>query len=109
MNISRILICLIVILVQSCNIGGQTVRDDGRSDKSLIVEEKNDLQMFVLLKYPYLVEDIGRGDGPYLRALLQLIGHSPEVNQAHIPVIRSLLLASVDIYDFSNRLLAAFN
>lgn len=87
----------------------QTARVDEQSKELLVIEEKNDLQMFVLLKYPYLVEDIGRGYGPHLRALLQLIDKSSEVNEEHIPAIRTLLLASTDIYDFSNRILVAFH
>ena len=83
------------------SFSGYSKNNKGVADFSL--EEKNDVQMLVLLKYTQITSEIMTGNGRYLDALLYLIKQSRPLEEKNIVIdnLKRILLSSRDIFHFS--------
>lgn len=81
-----------------------SVRDNAAP--AFLHEEKNDIQMFVLLKYSQIVIDINRGEGVYLDSLLHFLKKkSTDLNKDEkLQLLRQHLSTSQSIFHFSQRI-----
>lgn len=73
---------------------------------AILHEEKNDIQMFVLLKYSQIVIDINRGEGIYLDSLLHFLKKkSIDMDKGEkLQLLRQYLNTSQSIFHFSQRI-----
>jgi len=67
----------------------------------LELQQENNLQLMVLLKYPQIVEDIKKGDGDYLDAIGFLLEKKPTTKAQLVADLKKLLKKSSDVYRFS--------
>ncbi len=94
-----------IFLLQACSINQQL---DKLSDASIsgtknvyIVEEDVSLKLYIVLKYPHIVEDIIFGEGPYIRTLIQLANRDNRNYLVELNKLRKILSSSNGIYGFS--------
>ena len=66
-----------------------------------LLQQNNDIQMMVLLKYTQVVEDIKKGEGDYLDAIEFLLKKKPTTKIQLVADLKKMLKSSSDIYRFS--------
>jgi len=97
-----------IIFLQACSINQPPDIIDDMSinniKNSYITEEDPSLKLYIVLKYPHIVENIISGEGPYIRALIQLSNKHERKYQPELLELRKILNSSKGIYDFSERI-----
>jgi len=94
----RIIFFITLLLI---SFSGFSKNNERVSD--FLLEEKNDVQMFVLLKYTQLSSELITGKGEYLDSLLYLIQQQKPRAKKNIILkkLRQYLMDSRDIFHFS--------
>lgn len=109
----RVLFVLVILsgllsYSQAGNYSDIESSNDELSQSSLIVEETVNLQEYIVLRYNGISNDLIAGDGPHLRALLQIVNIKDYNVTDEVKRIRILLRNSLSIFEFSDALISYY-